>query len=134
LVHGEVPKDEGEMKFRIARSTSKARMAARPEGAEGGQAAWTHYEVVRRFRGATLLKLEILTGRTHQIRAHLHAFGHPVIGDPLYKRRQPDRKVESPRVLLQSVALAFNDPGTGERRSFRIELDHEFQDMISTLT
>ncbi len=134
LVHGEVPKDEGEMKFRIARSTSKARMAARPEGAEGGQAAWTHYEVVRRFRGATLLKLEILTGRTHQIRAHLHAFGHPVIGDPLYKQRQPDRKLAAPRVLLQSVALAFDDPETGERRSFRIEPDPEFQETIERLT
>lgn len=133
LVHGEVPKDEGEMKFRIARSTTKARMAARPEGAEGGQAAWTHYEVARRFRGATLLKLEILTGRTHQIRAHLHAFGHPVIGDPLYKQRQPDRKLAAPRVLLQSVALAFNDPVAKLRVTFKIPLDPEFDDMIKQL-
>lgn len=134
LVHGQVPKDEGEIKFRIARSTSKARMAARPAAAEGGQAAWTHYEVVRRFRGATLLKLEILTGRTHQIRAHLHAFGHPVIGDPLYKRKQPDRKLAAPRLMLQSVALAFNDPGTGERHSFRVEPDPVFGQQLQKLT
>ncbi|OGL73391.1 hypothetical protein A3E39_00160 [Candidatus Uhrbacteria bacterium RIFCSPHIGHO2_12_FULL_60_25] len=133
LVHGEVPKDEGDLKFRIARSTSKARMSARPEGSDSGQAAWTHYEVVKRFRGATLLKIEILTGRTHQIRAHLHAFRHPVIGDPLYKQRLPDRKLIAPRVLLQSVALAFNDPKTGARRSFRLDPDPEFQNVMSTL-
>ncbi len=133
LVHGEVPKDEGDLKFRIARSSSKARMAGRPAGSEGGQAAWTHYQVEKRFTGASLLRLQILTGRTHQIRAHLHAFGHPVIGDPLYKLRLPKRNIAIPRVMLQSVALAFDDPATKERVSFTARLDPEFEELISTL-
>lgn len=117
LVHGEVPKQEDDIKLRIARSTSKARMAARPEK-EDGKAAWTHYKVRERFVGATLLDVEILSGRTHQIRAHLFGIGHPVIGDPLYKRRQTDRNLNLGQILLQSIHLAFTDPTTGQRKTF----------------
>jgi 23S rRNA pseudouridine1911/1915/1917 synthase len=136
LVHGDITKDEGDLKFRIARSTSKARMAARP--ATGGdddesQAAWTHFEVEHRFTGAAQLRLQIMSGRTHQIRAHLHAFGHPVIGDPLYKLKQTKRKIDAPRTMLQSVKLAFNDPATGERVTFEHALDPEFGSMIKAL-
>lgn len=136
LVHGEVPKEEGDLKFRIARSTSKARMAGRP--ATGGddaesQAAWTHYSVERRWQGVTQLRLQILTGRTHQIRAHLHAFGHPVIGDVLYKLKQTKRKIDAPRVMLQSVKLAFTDVATGERVAFEQPLDSEFEALMKQL-
>jgi 23S rRNA pseudouridine1911/1915/1917 synthase len=134
LVHGEVPKEEGDLKFRIGRSTTKARMAARAETSEGGQAAWTHYDTIQKFRGATLLKLQILTGRTHQIRAHLHAFGHPVIGDTLYKQRLPERKIEAPRLMLQSISLAFIDPKTKEKREFTLEPDPAFEKLIKTLS
>jgi 23S rRNA pseudouridine1911/1915/1917 synthase len=134
LVHGEVPREEGDLKFRIARSTTKARMAARAQSSEGGQAAWTHYDTIQKFRGATLLKLQILTGRTHQIRAHLHAFGHPVIGDTLYKQRLPERKMEAPRLMLQSISLAFTDPKTKERREFTLEPDPAFEKLIKLLS
>jgi 23S rRNA pseudouridine1911/1915/1917 synthase len=133
LVHGDVTTDEGDLKFRISRSTSKARMAASAANAEGGQAAWTHYAVEKRFTGAALLRLQILTGRTHQIRAHLHAFGHPVIGDPLYKQKQMKRNLNAPRVMLQSVKLAFNDPATGQRVSFEQPLDPEFNTLMQQL-
>lgn len=133
LVYGEVPKDEGEIRFRIGRSTSKARMAARPSATAHGQAAWTHYEVCQRFRGASLLKLQILTGRTHQIRAHLHAFGHPVMGDRLYQPKKLVRKLAPPRLMLQSVALAFDDPKTGELKRFRLEPAPEFASLMQRL-
>jgi 23S rRNA pseudouridine1911/1915/1917 synthase len=133
LVHGDITKDEGDLKFRIARSTSKARMAASAASSEGGQAAWTHYTVERRFTGATLLRLQILTGRTHQIRAHLHAFSHPVIGDVLYKLKQTKRNIAAPRVMLQSVKLAFTDLKTGDRVTFESPLDPEFDRLIATL-
>ncbi|MEN9557681.1 MAG: hypothetical protein RL141_50 [Candidatus Parcubacteria bacterium] len=133
LVHGEIPTDEGDLKFRIARSTTKARMAARPVGSEGGQAAWTHYTVEKRFTGATLLRLQILSGRTHQIRAHLHAFNHPVVGDRLYELKQTKRRLTPPRLMLQSVLLAFDDPTTGERVSFTLPPDPAFETVIATL-
>lgn len=131
LVHGEMSHHEyGDIKFRIARSSTKERMAARPAKEEGGKAAWTHYRILERFIGATLLELEILSGRTHQIRAHLYALGHPVIGDKVYVLRRTDRSVKSPRLMLESVALEFTDPTSGERKSYALEPDPAFKELI----
>ncbi len=130
LVHGELPKDEGDIKFRIARSTSKARMAARPEHEDGGRAAWTHYVVKQRWVGATLVELEILSGRTHQIRAHLHALGHPIIGDPIYTLRKTDRNIVAPRLMLQSIGLEFRDPTDGDLRTFSLNPDPLFSSLL----
>ena len=126
LVHGEMSKDEGDIKFRIARSKTKARMAARPEHEEGGRAAWTHYRVLTRYHNATEVELQILSGRTHQIRAHLFALGNPIVGDSLYTLRNPDRKIKGTRLMLQAISLAFTDPATGERKSFSIPPDPTF--------
>jgi len=134
LVYGEVGLDEGEIKFRIARSKTKNRMAAIPEHEiESGKAAWTHYKIVRRYHNATLLELTILSGRTHQIRAHLLAFNHPVIGDPLYKRRDEDRKLKAPRIMLQSIHMSFKDPTTDETKTYDIDPVPEFNAITKTL-
>ena len=133
MVHGEILDEENDIKLAIARSTSKARMAARPKEQEG-KAAWTHYKVHERFVGATLLDVEILSGRTHQIRAHFHGIGHPIIGDILYKRKQTDRNIKQPtRILLQSVHLSFTDPTTGQRETFDLPADPAFSVMSTTL-
>ncbi|MFH1621288.1 MAG: RluA family pseudouridine synthase [Patescibacteria group bacterium] len=120
MVHGQITDDEGDIKFRIARSKTKARMAARPVHEKEGKAAWTHFKTLKRYRKATLLELDILSGRTHQIRAHLLAFNHPVMGDPLYNRRAEDRGVKATRLMLQSMHLKFKDPDTGEFQTFDI--------------
>lgn len=130
LVHGVIEKDEGDIKFRIARSATAARMAARPSHEEEGRAAWTHYRVLERFRGATHVELEIFSGRTHQIRAHVHALGRPVIGDTLYALKKTERNIKAPRLMLQSVHLAFNDPATGERQTFDLTPDPAFEALI----
>jgi len=126
LVHGEPPRDEDDIKFRIARSTSGHRMAARPTAETGGRAAWTHYRVRERLGGAAVLDIEILSGRTHQIRAHLFALGNPVAGDKLYALRRTERAIKAPRLMLQSIGLEFEDPATGEKRSFSLEPDPAF--------
>lgn len=126
LVYGEMPANEGDIKFRIARSKTKKRMAARPEHEEEGKAAWTHYTVRERFRNATLLELTILSGRTHQIRAHLLAMNHPIMGDPLYKRKQEDRSTSAPRLMLQNIHLGFRDPTSGAPIHFDLPLAPEF--------
>lgn len=134
LVHGEITQEEGDLKFRIARSSSKNRMAAKPETAEDGKAAWTHYKNIQRFHNATLLELTILSGRTHQIRAHLLAFNHPVIGDPLYTRTGLSRSIEAPHTLLQNIHLAFNDPATGELQSFDLKPSKSLVDTMAKLS
>jgi len=132
LVHGELSHDEGDITFRIARSSRGGRMAAVPTGSKEGKAARTHYKTIKRFRGATLLELEIFSGRTHQIRAHMHGLGHPIIGDPLYMIRQTDRNVDAPRLLLQSILLSFTDPDTGTRVRFTLPADPAFDAVMKT--
>ncbi len=129
LVHGVLERDFGDIRFKIARSISRGRMAARPEQDPEGKVAWTHYTVVERLPGATLLRVQILSGRTHQIRAHLFALGHPLIGDPLYTKRQTDRRNEAPRLMLQSIELAFRDPATGEKKAFTLAQDPAFKQL-----
>ncbi|MBU1349199.1 RluA family pseudouridine synthase [Patescibacteria group bacterium] len=137
LVHGTIAKDEGDIKFRIARSKTKARMAARPESEDGGKAAWTHFKILRRFRNATLLELAILSGRTHQIRAHMLALGHPVFGDTLYTsqgQKPTAKKFAVTRLLLQAVHLSFKDPATGEDRTYDLAPDPAFDVTITHLS
>jgi 23S rRNA pseudouridine1911/1915/1917 synthase len=72
--------------------------------------AVTHFEIAEAFEGATLLRVRLETGRTHQIRAHLLAIGHPVLGDPEYGK--PGAGLE--RQFLHAGRLAFTHPVTGE--------------------
>jgi 23S rRNA pseudouridine1911/1915/1917 synthase len=74
--------------------------------------AVTHFEVERNLSRATLLRVRLETGRTHQIRAHLRAIGHPVAGDPEYGR---PRLYGLGRQFLHAARLAFDHPVTGER-------------------
>lgn len=69
-------------------------------------------------RNATLLELEPLTGRTHQLRLHLKAIGHPILGDALYA--PSEIAAASPRLLLHASELAFAHPQTGARLSFQL--------------
>jgi 23S rRNA pseudouridine1911/1915/1917 synthase len=133
LAYGYLPQKEGEIKFRIARSTSKARMAARPEHEEKGKAAWTHYKVLEKLNGASLVELDIISGRTHQIRAHLNALKNPVIGDPLYIQKQYKR-IPTTRLMLQSTELSFLDPTTKERLTFNIPPAPAYNEIIEKLS
>jgi 23S rRNA pseudouridine1911/1915/1917 synthase len=98
-----------------------------------GRAARTDAFVVGRFGVADLLRLELHTGRTHQIRVHLEHVGHPIVGDPVYagggSRRisgPPRRSAEAleratPRQALHAAALAFRHPASGEPLDFHSE-------------
>lgn len=81
--------------------------------------ARTHFEVKESLRRDTLLEVKLETGRTHQIRVHLEAIKHPLIGDPTYGG--PER-YELTRPFLHSARLAFKHPGTGEESVFEAPL------------
>ncbi len=81
-----------------------------------GKAATTHYEVREAFAKNAELVFRLDTGRTHQIRVHLSAAGHPLLNDPLYGRR--DARVELPGQALHAWRLAFVHPRTGDLMEF----------------
>ncbi|HXY42779.1 MAG TPA: RluA family pseudouridine synthase [Acidimicrobiales bacterium] len=95
--------------------------------AAAGRQARTSYEVLRRFSQpmeATELELRLETGRTHQIRVHLSAIGHPVLGDIRYGGARRSSGVT--RLMLHAVALAFAAPGSGELLEFEAPPPEEF--------
>ncbi|WP_428485739.1 RluA family pseudouridine synthase [Rhodopila sp.] len=97
----------------------------------GGKAALTRYRTQRAWRASlALLECRLATGRTHQIRVHLAARGHPVVGDPLYLRRVPagargieqplrSQLLDFPRQALHAASLGFAHPRTGRPISFQ---------------
>ncbi len=93
----------------------------------GGREARTHYEVLESFRGATLVQAELETGRTHQIRVHLEAIGHPCLGDPTYNPRlSPGLE----RQWLHAVHVGFHHPGTGQWQEFDSPYPPELQAVL----
>ncbi|MDP3899980.1 MAG: RluA family pseudouridine synthase [bacterium] len=111
LVHEKIEKDYDEIGFPIARSAKGYKMAARPEN-QTGRRAVTEFEVIKRYVNYTLLLVKIKTGRTHQIRVHLSAYGYPLVGDDLYgtkKTRLQNKKLNLGRIFLHSHILAFSD-------------------------
>ncbi|MFH1425944.1 MAG: RluA family pseudouridine synthase [Candidatus Kerfeldbacteria bacterium] len=128
IVHG-VPADEtGVVRFKLARSTTKnGKMAARPEHQEEGRDAWTEYDVLEtRNKRYALLAVRIKTGRQHQIRAHMAAIGHPIVGDRKYVTKDWATDKEYPRMFLHAYRLAFAHPRTGEPVEFIAPLPEEF--------
>ena len=108
----------------------RTRMAIRTEG----RTARTRFEVRERFTHpvpASLLACALETGRTHQIRVHLAAIGHPVLGDTRYGGQRPTMPVDRP--MLHALELAFDHPGSGERVTFRAEPPADFADVLARL-
>ncbi len=130
LVMGTVTDDTGTITFPIARSQSNARMAARPNSQEGKEAI-THFDVMHRYASATLLDVRIETGRTHQIRAHFFALGHPVAGDELYTIRGI-KIIPLGRLFLHARLLALTLPNR-EQKTFEAPLPPELETALTKL-
>ena len=86
---------------------------------ENGKKALTHYKVLSREQEATLVELTPITGRSHQLRVHMLALGHPILGDRLYAHEQA--LTVSPRLQLHAQMLAITHPTTGEAITFRAD-------------
>ncbi len=95
-----------------------------------GKPAVTHFRVRERFASHTLLECDLETGRTHQIRVHLAAIGHPLEGDPVYAGRG---EALLPRQALHAWQLAFDHPRTGERVRFESPLPADLSALLARL-
>jgi len=92
--------------------------------------AVTHLIVIKRYKGYTLVRLSLETGRTHQIRVHMKYIGFPVHNDPVYTKKESDEFGQ----FLHSEKLTFIHPITKEKMSFIQELPKEFSEYINNLT
>lgn len=127
LVDGVVADDRGVIDAPIARDPRNPSLRA---VRQGGEAALTRYEVVERYAGATLVRLELETGRTHQIRVHMRHAGHPVLGDRQYGRRGLDT---IKRQALHAARLAFVHPSSGETIDLAAPLAPDMQAAVERL-
>jgi 23S rRNA pseudouridine1911/1915/1917 synthase len=93
-----------------------------------GRRAVTHFEVLREAAGHAMLEVRLETGRTHQIRVHLSAIGHPVYADPLYGKPVPGR-----RLWLHAERLSFVHPVSGEELSFESPVPADLRESAASL-
>ncbi len=130
LVWGRFEAPRGIIDAPIGRSpTRRTRMAVRDEG----RAARTAYEVRREYESpaVSLLECRLETGRTHQLRVHLSAVGHPVVGDAAYRGDRPSLPLGRP--FLHAYELALDHPTTGERLAFEDPLPVELGSMLDSV-
>jgi 23S rRNA pseudouridine1911/1915/1917 synthase len=126
VVHDRIPADAGTIDLPIGRPDAGSLIFG--VTAQGKEAV-THYTVLQRFAGASLVKLRLETGRTHQIRVHLRHIGHPLMGDDLYGGRLELIQ----RQALHSWRLEFTHPVTGELMQLEAPLPADMTALIHGL-
>lgn len=140
LVYGKLTPDDGEINFPIDRSAKGFKMAALPltkdgESNDEGRKAISEFSVIKKFINYTLLRVKIKTGRTHQIRVHLAAYGYPIVGDDLYgtsKTKIKNKKLNTQRIFLVATDLSFKDLA-GQIHRFQTELPNEFKELLEKI-
>ena len=97
----------------------------------GGENAITNYEVLKRLKEHTLMKLNPITGRTHQIRVHLSSIGHPIIGDKIYSKNAKIYKMKSFALIAKEIH--FIHPITKKNFDIIVEYNKEFLSRLKLL-
>lgn len=128
LIEGRLKNDSGTIDKPLGRS-KKDRLKIGI--VEGGKRAVTHYEVIERYNGYTLIKCVLETGRTHQIRVHMASIGFPLVGDPLYGFKRQKFKVEGQ--VLHAKTLGFIHPRTKKYMEFTTDLPEYFTNILNKL-
>ena len=128
LVHGHPKSSTGTIDAPIGRDPHhRTRQAVNA----GGRPALTHYEVIREIGQFSFIKVRLETGRMHQIRVHMTAIGHPIVGDQTYGKRQSIANLS--RQFLHASKLTFNHPISSEKISVTSKLPDDLQSAISLM-
>lgn len=130
FVHNAPVDVRGEIVSMLARSRKENRVKS---VAKGGKEAITRYELVTKMENTALLKVEILTGRSHQIRAHMAEQNCPLVGDVRYGGSSTIADIEVQRPLLHAEKLSFRHPVIDESLNFVVPLSRDMQNVINRL-
>ncbi len=131
VVYGVIKEDHGTVNRPIGRHpVERKQMAVLPDSPLARRAV-THFEVLERFSGFTYLRLQLETGRTHQIRIHMASLGHPVAGDPIYGPKKVITSLHGQ--CLHAGLIGFVHPRTGEYMEFTAPLPSYFTDFLDKL-
>ena len=135
LVSGRVERDSGEINAPIGSDPKVWPHWRVLQESEGGKPAQTAYRVKRRFKAQTLIELEPMTGRTHQLRIHCNLIGHPIVGDPIYAST-PDPIAANRKLkhhLLHAARLVFRHPATGKEMNLEASMPQSMVDLMAEL-
>lgn len=129
LVRGVIKENSGTVDMPIGRDkNNRQKMAV----VKDGKPATTHFVVVERFANHTLIKCQLVSGRTHQIRVHMSAIGYPVEGDPLYAGKNYDKLYKDGQLLV-AYKLRLIHPKTKKEMVFEIPLPDYFRKVLESL-
>ncbi|WP_409022551.1 RluA family pseudouridine synthase [Dellaglioa sp. P0083] len=127
LVHQPIKEESGIIKAPLGRSP-KDRM--KQAVVKDGRPAVTHFKVEKNYENYSLIKCQLETGRTHQIRVHMQYIGHPVVGDPLYGSR---KTIKGHGQFLHAAKLGFKHPTTGKELIFEVPIPPIFKSTLDYL-
>ena len=128
LVRGNIKENEAIINMPIGRSSKdRKKMAVDKKGKE----AITEFNVIKRFKEYTYVKVNIKTGRTHQIRVHMAEIGHPIVGDEVYSNGKNPFNVKGQ--MLHATSLEFIHPTTNKKVKFEAPLPQYFDEVLKKL-
>jgi 23S rRNA pseudouridine1911/1915/1917 synthase len=130
LARGRIFPASGEIDANIARDPRNRQRFTVSES--GGKPSKTRYRVIRRFGVYSFVSLMPLTGRTHQLRVHLQSLGAPILGDPVYARK--DAAYPKAPLMLHAFSLSITLPGEDLPRTFRAPLPDDFRSVLAAIT
>jgi len=130
VVSGVVAKNSGTIDLPIARKPDSIMLR---HISQDGVRAVTHYTVLKHLKDATFLRFHLETGRTHQIRVHCQAIGHPLIGDTLYSKPNADSQLIG-RQALHSIETVFTHPVLNRQIRLTASIPHDIKNLIDAKT
>jgi len=129
LVWGKIAKQKGIISWAVGRHVKHGeRMSVKTKKPRSAE---THFEVVRRYQGYTYLEIKPVTGRTHQIRVHFAASGHPIVGDSRYGKRKVKKSCS--RLFLHANHIGFFHPESHEKMDFLSPLPDDLEKFLERL-
>ena len=131
IVEGIVKNKKGTINLSIGKDKKNPNKRIPLSVKSGGENAITNYEVLKRLKEHTLMKLNPITGRTHQIRVHLSSIGHPIIGDKIYSKNAKIYKMKSFALIAKEIH--FIHPITKKNFDIIVEYNKEFLSRLKLL-